>query len=150
MTVGVTIVDTGIKVNNPSVVETVKANNGDPINLKAEQVSFAQSAMVDTPTFPKYVGDNQNNEYKSAPITHNGITQAKITVNFYIYKDDVATLKAVADLLRTKGKKKLYCDLAQVRGQDYFEGVVQDLNIEHFEAEGKNVFSCSLTFVELM
>ena len=149
MSSAIKIVDTGINANNPSITETIKANDGNDINLLAEQVGFSQSALVDIQDYPRYNGDDQTKEYVPGKVRHNGVSCAKITVNFYVKQSEVDLLKAIADLLKTKGKKRLYCDLAKTRGMDYFEGVVQDLNITQYEAEGVNVYSCTLTFVEI-
>jgi len=145
------LVDTGVNINDSSINETILANNGAEMILDAEIVSFTTQAIVDSQATTKYRNNVQTNEYVSLNPLHNGIQSPKVSVKMYLDKSKYAELRALFMMAKTKGRKRLYCDLAQVmydstQTDPYFEGFVSNLKVDDAEPNSKNYYFITFDF----
>lgn len=135
-----------------SYTESVKANNGEVFELNAEEISFKVSAILDTESVTKYKNDDQTLNYVPFVPDHNGVNIPVVSVKLYIPKTDLTQLNTLYMFVKTKGLKRLYCDLAQVmfdtlQDNPYFEGYVTNLNIRDNPVRGGECFIVSFDFV---
>ncbi|RLF44283.1 MAG: hypothetical protein DRN17_04710, partial [Thermoplasmata archaeon] len=83
---------------------------------------------------------------------HNGVQIPKVGVKLFVPKTSPLDLNVLYMFVKTKGVKRLYCDLAQVmfdtiQEEPYFEGYVTNLSIRENRIEGENYFYVSFDFV---
>ena len=134
------------------LVETIKANNGNNFELDVEDMRFNVSALIDDESVTKYKDNDQTKNYVPFIPDHNGVKIPKVGVTLFIPKDNPSLLNTLYMFVKTKGLKRLYCDLAQVmfdtvQEEPYFEGYVTNLSILENRTRGEDYFFVSFDFV---
>ena len=113
---------------------------------------FNVSALIDDESVTKYKDNDQTKNYVPFTPDHNGVKIPKIGVTLFIPKDTPLLLNTLYMFVKTKGLKRLYCDLAQVmfdtvQEEPYFEGYVTNLSISENRTRGEDYFFVSFDFV---
>lgn len=115
MTTSIIITDTGKRrTNSGTAEETDKANNGSAITLFGVELSLNEEAILNTsPVVNKYsVG--ADTMFASGEVDALGIQTPKWTVRGILRDNnatDMAKVKMLRDLVRTKGYKTISCTL---------------------------------------
>lgn len=133
-------------------IESVKANNGQNFELDADNLSFTVQALLDMESVTAYKDNDQTKNFVPFKPLHNGVQIPKIGVNLYIPKSNPLMLNTLYMFVKTKGLKRLYCDLAQImfdtiQQEPYFEGYVTNLRVTENRNQGEDYFFVSFDFV---
>jgi hypothetical protein len=121
LTTSIIITDTGKRrTTSVSAEETDKANSGSAFTLKGVEVSLEENALLNTNPAVLKLSGGAATMFGAGEVDHLGIQKPKWTMNG-ILKDsdatDMAKVKVLRDLVRTKGYKTLGGDVP-----DYVDG----------------------------
>lgn len=128
MTKSVSITDTGKRTVGGSDVEE-KSNSGSAINLFGVQVSLEEGAVLNTGSALGLLStpSTQTSKFAFGEVDHIGVKKPKWTLAGILRVDnatDMANVKKLRDLVKTKGYKQLTGDLA-----DWSDGTADDSTV---------------------
>lgn len=156
MTTTITMTDTGKRrTSSSSAEETDIANSGSAITFFGVELSLAEKAQLNTgsPVGKLSNSADAGSKFTSGEIDHLGIDNPVWNMRFILRDDeatDMALIKHMRDLIRTKGYKTLSGDLP-----DWTDGTsnsstvnVRVVGYQALHRSNSNIIECNIQLVE--
>jgi len=105
-----TLTDSGYRRVPSTGSETVIANSGNPITLRAVSLTLSMSTLINDEPTKKFVNDDDTQEFDFGEVDKNGLNMPVWKVKGVLNMEDTSDQTTLANLIKcvkTKGYKKL-------------------------------------------